>query len=311
MKVEVENLRRVFGRLTAVDGLSFDFESGGICGFVGPNGSGKTTTMRIIATTDEPDAGDVRFNGVSAVAYPEKVRGLFGYMPDTLPDNRNITVREYLDFFARAAGLRLNDRRRRLDEVEETINLAAMRDKQLHSLSKGMKQRVTLARAVIADPEVLILDEPAAGLDPLARVELRNLLTALRDRGKAILLSSHILSELDDVCDSVVIIEKGRLMRTGKAGEWNAAAGNQTLMLKIRLLSDSGSAEAVLKEMAEVMEFHGGGDRTLLVKLSGGDEAAAVLLAKLVGSGVRVCGFERGEIGLEDFFMRATRGEVQ
>ena len=193
MEVKVENLRRTFGKLVAVDNLSFSFNSGDICGFVGPNGSGKTTTINIMAAIDAPDSGDVKYDGVSAVDYPEKISRIIGYMPDHLPAIKSITVWEYLDFFGRCYGLKADARSKRICYLEEFIGLGTMRNKQLHSLSKGMKQRVCLARALIHDPEIMIMDEPAAGLDPQSRIELRGMIKTLAAAGKGIFLSSHPL----------------------------------------------------------------------------------------------------------------------
>ena len=207
MDVRIVNLKRYFGKTRAVDDISFEFTSGNVFGFVGPNGAGKTTTMRILATLDDPTEGNAYVNGVSLVDDPEKARRYVGFMPDTLPAHRDMTVHEYLDFFARAYDLRGAKRRTVVESIERFTNLEGIRDKFLLALSKGMKQRVSLARSIIHDPPVLILDEPAAGLDPRARVELRELLRVLADRGKAILISSHILTELAEICNGAVIIE--------------------------------------------------------------------------------------------------------
>src|SRR4051794_28923051 len=188
MDVRIENLKRYFGGTKAVDGISFSFSSGHIFGFVGPNGAGKTTTMRILATLDEPTDGDATVDGVSVVDEPEKARRLVGFMPDSLPTHRDMTVHEYLDFFARAYGLRGAKRDLLVEQVEEFTNLRRIRGKFLKDLSRGMKQRVSLARALAHDPPILVLDEPAAGLDPRARIELRELLKVLADQGKAILV---------------------------------------------------------------------------------------------------------------------------
>ena len=196
MDVRIVNLTRHFGKTKAVDDISFEFSSGHIFGFVGPNGSGKTTTMRILATLDDPTDGNAYLDGISLVDDPEQARRYVGFMPDALPAHRDMSVHEYLDFFARAYGLRGQRRLSVVNSVEQFTNLTGIRDKLLRALSKGMKQRVSLARAIVHDPPVLVLDEPAAGLDPRARVELRELLKVLADRGKAILISSHILTEL-------------------------------------------------------------------------------------------------------------------
>ena len=216
MKIAVDHLRREFGKTVAVDSISFSFDSGQIYAFVGPNGAGKTTTMRIMASLDEPTDGDVRLDDLSVVEDPERARNLIGFVPDELRVYWDTTVHEYVDFFARAYGLKGSTRDDAVAGVEEFTGIADIRGKQLRALSKGMKQRLSLARALVSDPQVLILDEPAAGLDPRARVELRELLVLLADQGKAIFISSHILTELTEICHGVVIIEQGRILESGE-----------------------------------------------------------------------------------------------
>ena len=213
MTLEVRNLVKRFGKTLAVDDLSFTITNGEVLGFIGPNGSGKTTTMNIIATLDEPTAGDVLVDGRSVVDYPEEALGKLGFMPDALPNQSDITAHEYVDFFARAAGLRGGDLVRRVREVEEFVDATPIRDKVLSALSKGMKQRVSLARALVGDPELLIMDEPANGLDPRARIEFRTYAKKLAAAGKAVLIASHILTDLADVCTGCIIIEKGCLVK--------------------------------------------------------------------------------------------------
>ena len=215
MKIEVQHLTRVFGKAKAVDDLSFSFSSGDVVGFVGPNGAGKTTTMNIMATLDEPTAGDVLLDGRSILDYPDEARRRIGFMPDGLPSRSDITAHEYVDFYGRAFGLRRQALADAVARVEDFTGVAPIRDKVLSALSKGMKQRVSLARALVHDPELLIMDEPANGLDPRARIELRELVKVLGEQGKAVLVSSHILTELAEMCTSVVIIEKGRLLSGG------------------------------------------------------------------------------------------------
>jgi len=312
MIVEIKNLRRAFGSQLAVDDLSFSFASGEICGFIGPNGAGKTTTIRMMATIDQPDAGDVFYDGVSAVDYPDKVRGMFGLMPDTLPESRGITVHDYLDFFARAYGIKNPARDLRIGELDEMLQLREMRGKPLSSLSKGMKQRVALARSLVHDPEVLILDDPAAGLDPRARLDLRDLLRSLRRRGRAIFLSSHILADLEDICDSVVIIERGRMVRNGRISELGGENKNSLRsFVKIKIASDPAAARAALAEMAQVEAVSEISRTELAMEIDGGDAACSEVMKCLFDSGCLLIGFERREYGLEEIFLRATRGEVQ
>lgn len=315
MKVRVEQLTREFGTTKAVDNLSFSFSSGQIFAFVGPNGAGKTTTMRIMATLDEPDTGDVFFDDVSIIRYPEQARRLLGFMPDNLPAPFDVVVHEYLDFFARAFGLRGRQRTVILEEIIEFTGLGPLRWKTLRSLSKGMKQRVSLARALVHDPQLLILDEPAAGLDPRARVELRELMLALAERGKAVLISSHILNELEEVSDGAVIIERGRLLRAGtmdeihRSGLGDDPAGEAILWTISAIDATDRLLEDLLEHPIVVRAARAG--RVYEAGLIGDDAAASELLAHLIQRGHRIVEFRKARAGLEKLFMNVTRGEVQ
>jgi ABC-2 type transport system ATP-binding protein len=215
--IEVRNLSRSFPGVHAVQDVSFTVERGQVIGFVGANGAGKTTTMRILATLDYPDAGEVRVCGYDVVTQPAEVRQRIGWMPDHYGTYSNMTVLEYLDFFARALGFRGEERLQRISEVMEFTDLTSLADRLIDKLSKGMGQRLCLGRALIHDPEVLILDEPAAGLDPKARVELKHLIRVLSEEGKTVFISSHILSELGEMCDSLLFINQGRIIHHGSA----------------------------------------------------------------------------------------------
>ncbi len=325
MKIQVRNLVRTFGTTRAVDNISFEFASGNIFGFIGPNGAGKTTTIRMMATLDLPDSGDVFYDGISVVDDPEEVRRVVGYMPDSLPDFRDIQVWEYLDFFARSFGLRGERRKRALAEIEEFTNLGGIRHKYLAGLSKGMKQRVSLARALVHNPAVLIMDEPAAGLDPRARLELRSLLKILSEQGKAILLSSHILSELQDICDGAVIIEKGKLLSAGTLDQLLAKAGGAApgipgtpgvpdappQVTVVIQCAKTEEARLKLLEHPAVKEVVIMGEGKLKAFIQGGDELVPPVMGTLFAAGLPVMGFMRQSIGLEELFMRITTGEVQ
>jgi ABC-2 type transport system ATP-binding protein len=323
--LEVKGLRRDFGALRAVDGVSFTLEAGTILGFIGPNGAGKSTTLRILATLDTPTAGEVMLDGHSLVDTPDKVRPLLGYMPDRYGTYDDVTVLEFLDFFARAYGLQGPARMKRVASVMEFTGLLPLQEKLTSELSKGMKQRVALGRTLLHDPKLLILDEPADGLDPRARIELRELLRALADQGKAVLISSHILTELAEICDTCAIIEQGRLLATGKVADLLAqATGTAVAELTVRLYpGEEGEAvwaraERLLLEQPRVKQVAREGD-ALRVRLEneGGaaagpwvDETAARVLAVLVGAGVPVCAFSHRERNLEDAFMHVTKGRV-
>ena len=313
MIVSIENLHRSYGKTKAVDNISFDFASGQIFGFIGPNGAGKTTTIKIMATIEEPDGGDVFFDGVSAVEHPEKTRWIFGYMPDSLPAHADIKVWEYLDFFARAYGLKGEERRGRLKELEEFTGLSSMLEKTLKELSKGMKQRVSLARALVHDPPVLLMDEPAAGLDPRARLELRELLKILAGQGKAILISSHILSELEDICTGAVIIEKGAILGAGDMGQLNDSIGSKVggVTAMTRFLGDPEEALKLAFQSPFVENAKLTGGNRMVLEVAGNDDECARCLAALISAGCRIIEFTPQSMGLEDLFMEITKGDLQ
>ncbi len=313
MKVQVKNLHKEFGKTVAVDNISFEFDSGHVFGFVGPNGAGKTTTMRIISTIEEPTSGDVLLNGVSVCEEPELARRVVGYVPDTLPAHADITVHEYLDFFARAYGLRGKKRTQAVEAIEEFTNVIGIREKHLKALSKGMKQRVSLGRALVYDPDVLVLDEPAAGLDPRARVELRELLMLLAERKKAILISSHILTELTEICNGVVIIERGKILETGTIEEvLKKSTPRRTVAVKL-LASELHQNTALLKQLLETPHVENARDvaNEIHFELTGDESAACDILDSLVAKKFRVTEFRQTKQNLEDIFMNVTKGGVQ
>jgi ABC-2 type transport system ATP-binding protein len=325
----VRGLCRYYGPLKAVDDISFTLEEGTILGFIGPNGAGKSTTMRILATLDVPTAGSVLLDGKSVVDSPDQVRPLLGYMPDRYGTYDDMTVVEFLDFFARAYRLKGAERKKRVDSVMEFAGLVPLADKLTVALSKGMKQRVALGRTLLHDPRLLILDEPADGLDPRARIELRELLKALSAQGKGVLISSHILTELSEICDSCAIIEQGKLLATGPVHEilqrTAGTAPHTDFQLKLfgaGALLDEGlkRAERLLLEQPLVKSVSVEGSLIrLTVELQAGaaptvgwsEEAAARLLKALVAADLPVCSFQARELDLEDAFMTVTRGKVQ
>ena len=309
MQVNILNLRKDFGATRAVDDISFSFSSGKIIGFVGPNGAGKTTTMRILATLDEPTSGDAKIDDISIVEVPEQARRLIGYVPDALPMHRDISVHEYLDFFARAYGLMGTQRRQAIENIEEFTNLIGIREKTLYTLSKGMKQRVSLARALIHAPPVLVMDEPASGLDPRARVELRELLRVLSSQGKAILISSHILTELSEICDGAVIIEQGRIIAAGTLQEIIKPEVEQHTVL-IRLLDRQDALYRSLLLMPNVAAVNQLGNE-IEARITGSEETCSDLLASLIRDGYRIVEFKQQGSDLESVFMDVTKGEVQ
>jgi ABC-2 type transport system ATP-binding protein len=264
-----------------------------------------------MASLDLPISGDVYYDGISVINDPEKVRMVMGYMPDSLPAHGDIAVWEYLDFFARAYGLKGQKRTRILKDIEEFTNLGKLRLKYLNQLSKGMKQRVSMARALVHNPQILIMDEPAAGLDPRARIELRELLKILAEQGKAILISSHILSELEDMCHGAVIIEKGRLLRAGTIDKIKRDDG---LSYTTVLLRCCGESEGTLKRLLEqpfIAEAREAAPGEFVIEIDGGDDECAELLSNLIQNKIRVAEFRRQSTGLEELFMNVTKGDVQ
>jgi len=325
MAVQVDSLRRYFGPIKAVDDVSFAFERGTVCGFIGPNGAGKTTTMRILATVDVPQAGDAWICGHSVVNYPDRVRKRIGFMPDYFGTYGLMSVWEYLDFFARTYGLRGKKRTDRVRGVMEFTDLKPLAEREVEGLSKGMKQRVSLGRALINDPDVMILDEPAAGLDPRARIELLELIRELGAGGKAILISSHILAELSKICDYVVIIDRGQIKLTGTMAEVREhvrsgrfarvraapeAAAATVNKVMITFLSPVENAERILLEQPGVRDVHITG-REAIAEHVGDRESLANLLRALVTAGLPVVGFRTEEEGLEDVFMAVTDGGLE
>jgi ABC-2 type transport system ATP-binding protein len=309
MHIHIDHLKKHYGRTRAVDDVSFTFSSGEIVGFVGPNGAGKSTTMRIIATLDEPSGGDVYLDDISVVEEPDKAHRLIGYVPDALPGHRDISVHEYLDFFARAYGIRSAARKKVIESIEEFTNLLGIREKHLNALSKGMKNRVSVARALVHDPAVLIMDEPAAGLDPRARIELRELLKVLSGQGKAILISSHILTELAEICTAAVIIERGKILRAGSLSRiLDTDVPHRTVLIRTLDAPELLHKHLMLQPNIEAVRRI---DEIVEADIAGGEEACWELLAHLVRSGYRVVDFHQQRAGLEELFMNVTQGEVQ
>jgi ABC-2 type transport system ATP-binding protein len=311
MEVEIRNLYKEYGRTRAVNGISFRFGSGQIFGFIGPNGAGKSTTMRVLATLEEPTSGDATVDGVSVIEEPEKAHKYIGYVPDSLPSHRDVTVHEYLDFFARAYNIRGEKRRQTVEGVEEFTNLLGIRDKTLNALSKGMKNRVSIARALVHDPPVLLMDEPAAGLDPRARIELRELLKLLASQGKAILISSHILTELAEICTGAVIIERGKILRAGTLQEIVSRDGKTTRAVVLRPLDRADELLKFLLQTPNVDDARLDDDTIEADLTDATDEACCELLETVVKAGFRILEYRPRRADLEQIFMDVTRGDVQ
>ncbi|MBM4087887.1 MAG: ABC transporter ATP-binding protein [Planctomycetes bacterium] len=308
--LQVENLTKDFGSLRAVDNLSFQLEKGRICGFVGPNGAGKTTTMRIIATLDEPTAGAVQVDGMSLFEEPYKVRRNIGFMPDHYGAYPALTCEDYLEFYARAYELDRSVRRSRIDGIMEFTGLGKIANKEVETLSKGMQQRLNLGRALINDPKLLIMDEPAAGLDPRARVEFRFLVKSLADRGKTVFISSHILTELAEICDFLLIIDQGRNVAFGRFEDIRASLQEGT-EITIRLLNADQveSLEMMLSERADVRDLRVDSGGTITFGFHEDVAQLPGLMRDVLNRGFSVVEFKHGAMSMEDIFMKITRGE--
>jgi ABC-2 type transport system ATP-binding protein len=307
--VEVNGLHRYFGRLKAVNDVSFRIGGGEVFGFIGPNGAGKTTTMRILATIDVPTRGDAMIDGYSVVNDPDTVRRVIGFMPDHFATYPNVNCWEYVDFYARAYGLRGRLRRSSVNRVMKFTELNTLAEKPIDGLSKGMRQRLCLARAMIHDPKVLILDEPAAGLDPRARIELRELIKLLAAEGKAILISSHILTELAEMCSVVGIIELGQIVATGPVDAIKATNRIVSVM-EVRVLHDVTPVVTWLQAQADVDDIEAN-DRTVTFHFQSDEQAQAALLERMAAAKLPLVSFRSREENLEDVFMAVTKGRVQ
>jgi ABC-2 type transport system ATP-binding protein len=307
--IELRRLHRFFGKTRAVNDISFNVQRGHVFGYIGPNGAGKTTSMRILATLDLPSYGDAFVDGFSVVNDPEFVRRRLGFMPDSFGTYRDVNCYEYLDFFARAYGLVGRERTERLKFVLAFTGTDTMAEKPIRGLSKGMKQRLCLGRSLIHDPAVLILDEPAAGLDPRARIQLRRMIRELADRGKTVLISSHILTELAEMCDTVGIIEQGQLLATGSVAQIQRQRANHR-ELTIRVLDRAEQAAESLPRGSIVGTPIVDGE-LIRFEFEGDTRAQAELVSRLVNNGFAVAEVAAHEKSLEDVFLQITEGLVQ
>ena len=314
--IEIENLSKQYlgrGGQKAVDDLSLNVEEGAIFGFVGPNGAGKTSTLRIMATLLQPTYGDIRVGGHLVTRAPRQVRAIIGYMPDFFGVYNDMLVWEYLDFFGACYNLQPVQRKQLIDDLLELVELTHRRNDPVERLSRGMKQRLSLARTLIHDPQVLILDEPASGLDPRARVEIRELLVELARMGKTIFFSTHILADVAEICTQVAIIEAGKLVASGALEELQKMLMPHRVV-QLTVLGKADQIQAILSQDAQVLSIqplpsHSGRER-LEFSFSGGDEDLSRLLSTLVSSGASLLHFSEDSRDLEGVFMRATKGMV-
>jgi ABC-2 type transport system ATP-binding protein len=312
--IELRDLTKRYGDLVAVDGLNLTIEAGAVFGFIGPNGAGKTTTMRILTTLLRPTAGEARIAGHSVVDDPHAVRRLIGYMPDFFGVYEDMKVWEYLDFFAACYDIPAATRPAMIADLLALVDLGHKREAYVETLSRGMKQRLCLARTLTHDPQVLILDEPASGLDPRARIEIRELLRELQKMGKTIFFSSHILAEVADICTSIGIIENGRLVAAGDvAGMMRRLRAHRRVTVRFVSGAAVDLAEVAVhlgdeSGVLAVADLDGTAADTLRLDFDGDDAALSGLLARLVGRGLPILSFSEEPGDLEDVFMQLTRG---
>lgn len=306
--IEIRGFSKAYGDLVAVEELDLDIAAGEMFGFIGPNGAGKSTTIRFLATLLKADQGDGTVNGHSVVRDPLGVRRSVGYMPDNFGVYDGMKVWEFLDFFAVAYQIPRERRRTVINDVLELLDLTYKRDDFVNGLSRGMKQRLCLAKTLVHDPPVLILDEPASGLDPRARLEVKALLKELRQMGKTILISSHILTELADCCISIGIIERGRLLMHGPIDEvYRRIQRNR--IVEIKVLDRLDVAMSIVRSMPETLDVQQL-DHRITVELAADDTVLANLLERLLADGVRLRSYADKDPTLEDVFMMVTQGLV-
>jgi ABC-2 type transport system ATP-binding protein len=306
--IETKKLTKTFGDLVAVDNLDLRIEAGEIFGFIGPNGAGKTTTMRILVTLLEPTSGAAFIDGLDVTKQGKQVRRRVGYMPDFMGVYDDLKVFEYLEFFAAAFGIEYRKREAIVDGVLELTDLVSKRDTAVDSLSRGMQQRLGLARVLIHDPKVLILDEPASGLDPRARIEIRELLRELKRMGKTIMISSHILSELEEICDRIGIIERGQLVFGGTLADIRPRLGIQC-KVRVKVLGDPDRAMELLTALPQIQTVEPVGDY-LSVTFCEGRTTDGVIARTLVQGGVDLVYLQPEQLKLDDAFLQLTKGIV-
>jgi ABC-2 type transport system ATP-binding protein len=306
--VRTDGLVKRYDSTLAVAGVDLTVDRGEIYGIVGPNGAGKTTTLRMLATLLRPSAGTAEIDGWSVTQDPDQVRRVLGFMPDVFGVYDDMKVWEYLDFFARCYGLPAARRRRMIGDLLELVDLGDKRDDYVQTLSRGMEQRLCLAHALVHDPGVLLLDEPASGLDPRARVELRELLRELRSLGKTILISSHILPELEELCTSVAIIDRGQVLAQGRVSDIERRL-RFGAVLRVRLLAEGEALEAARERFAADPDVASAAildDGTIELGFRGDDAATARLLSESVAAGLPIVSFARAASDLEELFLQVT-----
>jgi ABC-2 type transport system ATP-binding protein len=313
--IETKSLVKRFGKFTAVNGLSLQVPAGSIYGFVGPNGAGKTTTMRILTTLARPTSGEAFVAGNSVAGDPRAVRRAIGYMPDEFGVYDDMRVWEYLDFFAACYDIPENERKKLIDDLLELVDLQHRRDDMVDKLSRGMKQRLSLARTLAHDPSVLILDEPASGLDPRARVEIRELLVELARMGKTIFFSTHILADVSEICTHIGIVEAGQIIAQGSMAQMRAQLQpHREITVTIKDSEAAARVATLVGDMPGVISVTTlepkDGRQRVRIDYTGDDDGVAALNQAITGAGIATLGFAEETKDLEAMFMRVTKGIV-
>ncbi len=313
--IQTDALVKRFGKFTAVNGLSLEVPTGSIYGFVGPNGAGKTTTMRMLTTLTRPTSGTASVAGHSVTNEPRAVRRAIGYMPDEFGVYDDMRVWEYLDFFAACYDIQESERKRLIDDLLELVELTHRRDDMVDKLSRGLKQRLSLARTLAHDPQVLILDEPASGLDPRARVEIRELLVELAKMGKTIFFSTHILADVSEICTHIGIVEAGEIIAQGSMAQMRAQLQpHREITVTLRDAEAVETVKTLLSSNTEVVSVTEldakNGRPRLRIDFTGDDDGVAALNQAISAAGVAIMGFTEETKDLEAMFMRVTKGIV-
>jgi ABC-2 type transport system ATP-binding protein len=305
--LKIKELTKKYGRFTAVDELNLEVSDGEIFGFVGPNGAGKTTTMKIICGLMAANDGEVSVNGIDAIKDATSAKEIIGYMPDFFGVYDDLKVKEYLDFYASIYNIKANERKKISDDLLELVDLTDKKESYVDSLSRGMKQRLCLARSLVHNPKLLVLDEPASGMDPRARVEMKEILRNLKTLGKTIIISSHILSELSELCTSIGIIDRGKMVISGKVSEIMQQVYSKR-MIRVKVFDKLDEALRVIQEFPFVVSAVAG-EGFIEVGFDGKDEEMSMLLKSLIQKDVPVITFTQLDGNLEDVFMKVTNGD--
>lgn len=307
--IRIENLTKKYGSFTAVNNLSLEIKEGEIFGFVGPNGAGKTTTLKMIATLLKPTSGSIYINDTEISKNIKEARSQIGYMPDFFGVYDNLKVNEYLEFYADIAELNKEEKKKMIGDLLDLVDLNNKIDSYVDQLSRGMKQRLCLARSLIHNPSFLLLDEPASGMDPRARVQMKDILRELRKMGKTILISSHILPELAELCTSIGIIENGEMVISGTVDEIMEKVTG-THGLRIKVIDNIEKTLNLLMEEPLVSNIYEN-ENIIEFNFDGGERESVNLIKKLVAQDIPIVSFNPLESNLEDIFMKVTKGDVE